>query len=667
VRKPNIKQFLYAWFSVLSLLAVLSYFSSSLFRYHWPTEYLFVIEDKITQTADYQSEFDAPKKMGPLNSFQNKSRIIEFSYSFRLNKVSGSETIFDIGGGQNKLRMYLDKGQLRVIVPGGLKRSESIQDLVLIKNIQTSKKYQVKIQIKTGVFIHIFIDNEQVLDLDEPGPINGEIINIGSNLDRTMVLSGEITSIKVREVIREVRTSRYFQGLFWAIFILGACFLVSYNQSISNYISRSWRAISDGKLDNFLWKCSIIVITLNFLYYVWFFLDHTYLPSPFTYGKSETFTDYFHTLIWAYREDRYSEWHSVYPPLIFLVLKWVTPNFYIDDVHMLRAVSYWHIVWIIVIYLLIPLLVLKTRLWFEFSFREKLYVYVGIILSISVLFALERGNFIFIAPLFIALLLSYPKTVGKLSFAILANLKPYFFVLTLSYLLKRQWRNFFLVSSSIAGLFLLTGIILDKQFYLFFYNLLGFNNSDILFTGREIIGFPSSISSWPKYLRSYDWQQIQLERQMYWPVNDFLLDVIEWIKIAVLFWCLLSALRVCQTISLNEWFLFFIAFLTNLTISLSGYSLLLYYPFIPIMLKMQFPRILVGILLLIQFPWDWIEILHQTMWRVVVSFRFGFENIDWVLGAGSIARPILNLLLLCMITYSFTAKYKSTKASFKLQ
>lgn len=666
MKKPHIKQFIYAWFSVLALLAVLSYFSSSVFRYHWPPEYLFILEEKITQAADYQSEFDVPKKIGPLNSFQNKSRIIEFSYSFRLNKISGLETIFDIGDGANKLRMYSDKGQLRVIIPGGLKRSEYSQDLVLINNIQASKKYKVKIQIKTGVFIHIFIDNEKVLDLDEPGPINGEIISIGSNLDRTMILSGEIASIRVSEVIRELRASRNFQGLFWAIFILGACFLVSYSQAISAYFLRSWRSISDGKFNNFLWKFSIIVIILNFLYYVWFFLDHTYLPSPFTYGKSETFTDYFHTLIWAYRGDRYSEWRSVYPSLIFLVLQWVTPHFYIDDVHALRAVSYWHIVWIIFIYLLIPLLVLKTRLWLEFSVKEKLYIYVVIILSISLLFALERGNFIFITPIFIALLLSYPKAISKLSFAILVNLKPYFFVLTLSYLLKRQWRNFLLVSLCTAGLFLLTGIILDKQFYLFFYNLIGFNNSDILFTGREIIGFPSSISSWPHYLRSYDWRQLQLERQMFWPVNDFLLNAIEWIKITVLFWCLISAIRVCQTISLNEWFLFFIAFLTNLTVSLSGYSLLLYYPFIPVMLKMQFPRILVGILLLIQFPWDWIEITHQTMFRVIVSFRVGYENIDWVLGAGSIARPMLNLILLCMITYSFTSKYKLTQTNYQV-
>ena len=46
-------------------------------------------------------------------------------------------------------------------------------------------------------------------------------------------------------------------------------------------------------------------------YYLFFLNSHGYLPTPFIYDKSDTFMDFFHTMIWADRDGRYTEWGSV--------------------------------------------------------------------------------------------------------------------------------------------------------------------------------------------------------------------------------------------------------------------------------------------------------------------------------------------------------------------
>jgi len=643
---------------VLALLAVLSYFSSALIRYHLPNKPLFLFPDRVTEVKDYDFHHNGPFKIGPIDNFENKLRIINLKLTFTIDKVSGQQTIFDIGDGGNKFRIYIDKNQLQIIAPGGIRRDSLSQKSTLITDIKPNKKYKLAIEMKTGVFIHIAINGEQVFDMDEPGLIESGILSVGSNLDNSQMMQGTITTFKVREGIKEVRTTKIFQKLFWVALVLGIGILLTYNQAINAKIVNFFSLVPTDRIYNFLWQFSIFIIVLEFFYYVWFFSKHTYLPAPFVYAKSETFTDYFHTLYWAHREGRYEVWGTVYPPLIFLFLKWVTSNVHINDVHALRVVAYQHIYWIVGIYLLLPILVLNSRLWDGWTVKQKLLTYLGIIFSIPMLFSLERGNFIFIIPVFMAFVLSYPGMLRKLSLAILINLKPYFFIFSLGYLVKRQWKDFLISSLCTGSIFLITGFILEQHFYLFFSNLVGFSSAKDLFTGREVIGFPSSISAWPYYLRSYDWGQLQLDNGFFWTFDPLLVDSIDWIKRLILLACLVLVLLRRSVITLNEWFLFSIAFISNSGTSVSGYSLLLYYPFIPLMIKMRFGAVMIGILLMIMMPWDSIEILSHTMANVLVTFKFGFQNIDWILGAGSIVRPVLNLMLMCSIAYSITLKYK---------
>ena len=147
------------------------------------------------------------------------------------------------------------------------------------------------------------------------------------------------------------------------------------------------------------------------LYYAIFFSDHGYLPNPFFFEKSDTFMDLFHAMFWANNDGRYTEWASVYPPLNFILLQiicWVFlegANF--QDAFALRDASSSIAVFFVCMYLITPIFVLRTTLWKDFSIKDKILLYLGIVLSIPMLFALERGNLIIFALIFFSYIYCY--------------------------------------------------------------------------------------------------------------------------------------------------------------------------------------------------------------------------------------------------------------------
>jgi hypothetical protein len=659
-KKPWFRLWLYS----LGLLAVLAFFSSSLMRYHWPVKPIFLFPDRVTQVKEYSLQSSHPFTIGAIDNFENRDRISKFEFNFNADKVNAAATIFDFGTNVAPVRLYVFNNQLKLLAPGGQKRSEAVQNLTLIDEIQPKKSYQVNIHIKNGTFIHISIEGKEVLDLDEPGLVSSGLLSIGSNLDGGQVFAGVINKIKIREGIKEVRTSKMFIPIFWISFFVGLVLIaldylgitLSWSMPIKGYISKI--------ITNTFLSIGLGMVLLGLCYYIWFFMHNEYLPTPFVYAKSETFTDYFHTLVWVHREGRYTIWNTVYPPLIFLALKMLTPNLYIDNVFALRIVAYQHIYWLMGLYILVPALVLKTRIWNDWTFAKKVLTYFAIISSAPVLFSLERGNLIFIVPLFIALALSYPNYLRKVCLAILINLKPYFIIFYFGYLIKRQWKDFLIASMVAAGIFCISGLLLDQHFYLFFYNLLGFAGSSDLFTGREVIGLPSSIGAWSYFLKSYDWFQLQLDTGFFWSPDPLLIKGIDWVKNLVLLICITFVIKARYSITLNEWFLFSVCLITNSGVSVSGYSLLLYYPLIPVILKIPKGQILIGLLVLISWPWDMIELLRNTMSNVILYFPNRNQNVEWTLGFGAIIRPFLNLLILIGVSYGIYRNSKLEKASF---
>jgi hypothetical protein len=399
-----------------------------------------------------------------------------------------------------------------------------------------------------------------------------------------------------------------------------------------------------------------------------FFSDHGYLPSPFYFVKSGIFMDMFHVMFWANNDGRYTEWASVYPPLNFILLQiicWVFlegVNF--QDSFALRDASSSIAVFFVCMYLITPIFVLRTTLWEDFSIKDKILLYLGIVLSIPMLFALERGNLIIFSLIFLAPVLSKSGTARSVSISILINIKPYFVVLLFYYAIKRQWGDLLSCVVMAGGIFLITGIFLDYNFLTFLTNLLSFSKTeDLLFTSREVMSLPSSISVF-SYIFSSE-KFLEAGSYGYWRDFDLtsLAIAIELIKLAVL-GLTLSVLFFRQShISDSQIIGILIVVITNIGIWVGGYSMLLYIALIPVFMSMKYRWAYFGIVLLIFLPIDIIPIMYKDIGEQYSYLSNTDVHVEWTQGIGGIVRPVLNFFLLIILCYevAFKLRYSSSR------
>jgi hypothetical protein len=122
-----------------------------------------------------------------------------------------------------------------------------------------------------------------------------------------------------------------------------------------------------------------LVVVLNIfalLFYYLFFLEQNYLPAPFLFDKSNSFMDFFNTLYWAEEGQYYTEWKSIYPPLVFGILKIIYSIFELSsNVHpedMRDRVSNFYYI-SVVVYLYLGYAVVSWNYWGALSFKEKFF------------------------------------------------------------------------------------------------------------------------------------------------------------------------------------------------------------------------------------------------------------------------------------------------------
>lgn len=401
-----------------------------------------------------------------------------------------------------------------------------------------------------------------------------------------------------------------------------------------------------------------IIQVLSIFYYAYYFVDNGYLPSPFVFDKSDSFMDFFHTMWWADNDGRYTEWISVYPPLNFIflnIIKWAfLDGISFSDAFMLRDAGYSITVFFIFLYLITPIIVLSTSLWKNFSLIEKVLIYLGIVLSAPMLFALERGNLVIFTLIFLSLALSNSGMSRSASIAILINIKPYFALLLIHYAIKRRWNDLLICILMSGGLYLITGLILDANFLLFLQNTLSFSQNETIFSLRAVAAMPSSVSAFSYILASDDFRNSVESRIFSYPIAVAVsIEMIKWFVLSLVLSALVYAHK---KLSDRQIITVLVIVTTNLGVWVGGYSLISYVALIPVLLNMRYRLIYFGILLLIFTPIDMITLLHQPIGQQYSYLSGSYVEIDWTLGIGSIVRPALNLVLLCILFYEILFK-----------
>lgn len=410
----------------------------------------------------------------------------------------------------------------------------------------------------------------------------------------------------------------------------------------------------------------LIILLLNIagvLYYAYYLLENGYLPSPFIYDKSDTFMDFFNVLYWAYDDGRYIEWGSVYPPLNFIILRvfnfLLTGEGYGDPAIMRENSKFVIIAWCLA-YLTIPGIILQTQCWKSFSRNEKYICYIAISLSTPMLFTLERGNLILIAPVILAISLSKIGLTRSTCIAILINLKPYFILLMLYYVARRNLRGLAVCIALSGLLFIITGLVLDQNFMMFLVNILNFSQEESIFSLREVLALPSSISSFSYVLKNPDGANYLSDfiGQQRLAVIFYIIEIIKLGALAISFAVLFlksKLMRDSEIISL------LIVSISNFGVSVGGYTFILYIALIPVLAMMKNGRIYVGILSVLAIPLDIVQLAGGYIGEQYSYFDSSSIDIYWTLGLGSLLRPTFNLGLLIFLSSEIFARVKRLK------
>jgi hypothetical protein len=418
----------------------------------------------------------------------------------------------------------------------------------------------------------------------------------------------------------------------------------------------------DKKITVFLLIVCVIQM-MALVYYLNFFRANGYLPSPFIYDKADTFMDLYNPMFWAYQEDRYSEWRAVYPPLNFLILKWLHAVFDGGDVAshplILRKESVNLQIALCVAYLAAPLFTLTRAYWRTTSGINRILIYAAFTACAPMLFALERGNLIVVSLFFIPVLFADKPLPRLLALAVLANLKPYFILLWLAYAAKRRWNDLCVGLSLTLAIYLLTSVMLGSSPLAIPLNILAFAQQ-APFSPIEVISMPSSVGAFSYVLAS---EAFQKGSKMQMATIDALIVLIDLAKNGMLALALFALLKARNTVSLRQACALVLVLIPNMGISVGGYTMAFYLVLLPFLYETRLRWIYCGLITALALPFDCITLLQDGTNTQLAYLSGKAVIVKWQLGLGSLVRPALNGAILTLMSLDFMCGRHNENAS----
>jgi hypothetical protein len=391
-------------------------------------------------------------------------------------------------------------------------------------------------------------------------------------------------------------------------------------------------------LKHILYSILIVELICVVYSYIFFSANHR-LPQPFFYNAADTFMDFFNPSYWANFSQRYTDWASVYPPLIFLISKAISPSdcFFINDITNYRecSISSFYLIPISGIFGSIVCSIATVKS-ITGNKNTKLIILLAIayFFSLPSLFALERGNYILLAFALLSLCIYLKNNLLRAFFLALAiNIKPYLILISLAFFLKKQFIFLTYLITLTSLIYLVTAEILnDPNHYFILKNILNFSsNSNVNIL--ELLSLPTSIFTF-FYLLSEAFPNFT---NVFLALKSLLLALCAIFSIVFISnnYKALSAERICFFI-LIAFFIF-----SN---SAGGYGLILLYPFIPHAYNSNIipNKFLLYALILTFIPLDFVFFTSPNHVLNYLSFLGdNFVSFPATLSIGSFARPLI--------------------------
>jgi hypothetical protein len=198
------------------------------------------------------------------------------------------------------------------------------------------------------------------------------------------------------------------------------------------------------------WVESVLaaVVVLGIAYcaiHIWLF---GYLPPPFFIDPSDTFSDWFNPAFWSHREGTYDTWATIYPPLTFVFLRFLSidhcyPSSRAFDASAGLAARDCDWLGLVLLGLIFILnIVLTWRTFRKIDPRTAPMRTICVALGMPMLFGLERGNTILVA--YTCTLLAFGPLVASARLrwvfvGLAVNFKIYLISGAVALLVKRRW------------------------------------------------------------------------------------------------------------------------------------------------------------------------------------------------------------------------------------
>jgi hypothetical protein len=391
----------------------------------------------------------------------------------------------------------------------------------------------------------------------------------------------------------------------------------------------------------------------NIVYFSLFFYFNKYLPAPFVWDKNDTFMDFYNPLFWIIKDEFYTTYKSVYPPINYFFLKLFTFNLdsnSFSSSFQLREAKSNLIYYYSAINAFIIFLILKIGDWREVSSGCRIFIWAAIIFSVPVLFAIERGNLIFVSLLVLAIYIATENIwVKAITFALLVNLKPYFIILLIEYLNIYKFDlkiiSKFIITSTL--MFLLTSLAAGLDIIAFISNYNNFG-SRANFSNDGLLALPNTLESIAQFIK------LIFKNKEDAHLSEILILPLKLLKVFVPLTFILLVLAMPlekRTLKVSA-----ILLIGNFSHVTSGYIYLIYILIVPFLLReVELRKGIYLMLIIFVLPLDWVRVpSFINYYTFMQSYLGGVEiyNVDFWLSIGTLVRPISNFTLMClMINY----------------
>ena len=173
----------------------------------------------------------------------------------------------------------------------------------------------------------------------------------------------------------------------------------------------------------------------------WRFMQQGYLPQPFYYRASDSLLDLYSTAFWAHTAGAFSQWHSQYPPLSFIFLRFASLKSCYAPGYLSGRDCDWF-ARLVLFAIFLGNLALVYRNYRLSDPRTAIPRTIAMGLGLPMLYALERGNLLI--PCFTCFVLGYGDLIRRqwircLALAAAMNFKPYLVFVVVPMIIKRRW------------------------------------------------------------------------------------------------------------------------------------------------------------------------------------------------------------------------------------